>query len=276
MTTTAAGLMRSRLLAGVTTTAMCVVATGAFAGGTPPIPVSQARSLLGDSIAFDAPLSQQDFDTMTWPASGAWDVTLDTLAALPGSDATLHADQVTLMTPFGVQGTGSAVAVAEVVDSGALAYSIGSSECAMTFDVVDQRPYRIVALLAAGPNSRTRVVLAGDSGTFVDIVVEGRSQAVDVHGTLAPGRYTFQCSAFASAAITGVGVDADAASFTLHFSTSDDPADLNNDGAVASDDLGILLGAWGPCEACAADLDADGIVDGADLAMLLAAWRSHP
>jgi hypothetical protein len=48
------------------------------------------------------------------------------------------------------------------------------------------------------------------------------------------------------------------------------PADLNGDGAVNSEDLGILLAAWGVNGA--ADINGDGIVDGADLAVVLAAW----
>ncbi|MFO0874276.1 MAG: M12 family metallo-peptidase [Phycisphaerales bacterium] len=48
--------------------------------------------------------------------------------------------------------------------------------------------------------------------------------------------------------------------------------DLNHDGHVDGADLGLLLGAWGPCAACEADLDHDGDVDGADLGLLLGAW----
>jgi hypothetical protein len=54
-------------------------------------------------------------------------------------------------------------------------------------------------------------------------------------------------------------------------------ADLDGDGMVNGADLGMLLGAWGPCPSalkapCAADLEGNGIVDGADLAALLGAW----
>jgi hypothetical protein len=48
--------------------------------------------------------------------------------------------------------------------------------------------------------------------------------------------------------------------------------DLNNDGHVDGADLGAMLGAWGPCNACAADLDHDGVVGGADLGQLLGGW----
>ena len=54
------------------------------------------------------------------------------------------------------------------------------------------------------------------------------------------------------------------------------PADLSGDGMVDGADLGILLGAWGPCPGCPADLNFDNVVDGADLGILLAAWGPCP
>lgn len=48
--------------------------------------------------------------------------------------------------------------------------------------------------------------------------------------------------------------------------------DLDGDGFVNGADLGILLGAWGPCDGCPPDLDGDGVVDGADLGTLLGSW----
>jgi len=50
------------------------------------------------------------------------------------------------------------------------------------------------------------------------------------------------------------------------------PADFNGDGAVDGNDLGTLLGGWGPCPGCAEDLDGDGVVGGADLGELLGQW----
>ncbi len=47
------------------------------------------------------------------------------------------------------------------------------------------------------------------------------------------------------------------------------PADLNADGVVDSEDLAILLGAWG---GPGADLDNDGVTGASDLAILLSAW----
>ena len=52
--------------------------------------------------------------------------------------------------------------------------------------------------------------------------------------------------------------------------------DLNEDGFVDGADLGLLLGAWGPCpgEKCLGDLNSDGQVNGADLGLMLGAWGS--
>jgi hypothetical protein len=49
------------------------------------------------------------------------------------------------------------------------------------------------------------------------------------------------------------------------------PADLNGDGVVDGNDLGILLGAWGTAGG-PADLNGDGVVDGNDLGRLLGDW----
>jgi hypothetical protein len=55
------------------------------------------------------------------------------------------------------------------------------------------------------------------------------------------------------------------------------PADLNDDGFVNGDDLGILLSQWGECtSSCSADFNSDGFVNGDDLGVLLAAWGACP
>ena len=55
------------------------------------------------------------------------------------------------------------------------------------------------------------------------------------------------------------------------------PEDLNGDGVVNGDDLGMFLSAWGTCPttgACPSDFNDDGVVDGIDLGSLLGAWTS--
>ena len=56
------------------------------------------------------------------------------------------------------------------------------------------------------------------------------------------------------------------------------PADLDEDGQVAVEDLLLLMGSWGPCgeELCSADLDQNGIVDTADLLVMLGGWGPCP
>lgn len=50
-------------------------------------------------------------------------------------------------------------------------------------------------------------------------------------------------------------------------------SDLTGDCHVDGDDLGTLLGLWGPCPApCPADLNSDGVVNGEDLGTMLGDW----
>ena len=54
------------------------------------------------------------------------------------------------------------------------------------------------------------------------------------------------------------------------------PGDINGDGAANTQDLLLLLGAWGPCPDppadCPADMDGDGMVSTSELLILLANW----
>jgi hypothetical protein len=52
---------------------------------------------------------------------------------------------------------------------------------------------------------------------------------------------------------------------------TENPADLDGDGAVNAIDLAILIGAWGT-PGGSADLDHDGVVGAGDLGILLGAW----
>lgn len=49
-------------------------------------------------------------------------------------------------------------------------------------------------------------------------------------------------------------------------------ADINGDGIANGEDLGSVLGSWGPCTGCPADLNGNGLVNGEDLAIVLARW----
>ena len=51
--------------------------------------------------------------------------------------------------------------------------------------------------------------------------------------------------------------------------------DLNNDGNVGGDDVGLLLGLWGSTDPVA-DLDGDGVVGGGDVGLLLGSFGFCP
>jgi hypothetical protein len=82
--------------------------------------------------------------------------------------------------------------------------------------------------------------------------------------------------------VTVQATDEDVPGETTHYITltlvvaigGDDPVpgDFNDDGFVNGADLGLLLGAWGPCRNCPEDLNDDGVVNGADLGLELGFW----
>jgi hypothetical protein len=49
------------------------------------------------------------------------------------------------------------------------------------------------------------------------------------------------------------------------------PGDLNGDGEVNGEDVGIFLSQWGSSDGIA-DINGDGLVDGADFGILIANW----
>ncbi|MEE2896408.1 MAG: hypothetical protein VX726_11795 [Planctomycetota bacterium] len=49
-------------------------------------------------------------------------------------------------------------------------------------------------------------------------------------------------------------------------------ADLNGDGVVDADDLGLLFGFWGTCGGCPEDLNGDGRVNSIDVGILFSNW----
>lgn len=52
--------------------------------------------------------------------------------------------------------------------------------------------------------------------------------------------------------------------------------DLNGDGKVNGEDLGLFLVQWGVCMECVADFTDDGVVNGADLGLMMVAWGNCP
>lgn len=93
-----------------------------------------------------------------------------------------------------------------------------------------------------------------DGGATMDVVA-GRPYLIHVSA---------ESTSFGDASVSGL--------LAIDLSASPCPADLNGDGKVDAADLGMLLGAWGPCPGCAGDLDGSGSVDSADIGLLLAAF----
>ncbi len=106
-----------------------------------------------------------------------------------------------------------------------------------------------------------------------------------IASTVPGGRITFTVVPHGSAIRIGVdrdedgwydGDERDAGSDPANPDSTPDtmiPADLNGDGAVDSNDLLLLMSAWGPCSGdCPADLNDDGMVAAMDLLILLSMW----
>jgi hypothetical protein len=132
-----------------------------------------------------------------------------------------------------------------------------------------------------GATVDTRVAVmstCGNAGSIIGCDDDGCTQAPPwtskVTATLTAGTQYF---------IAVGGYDADTTGPTYNFLIEGPEVggcapDLNNDDVVNGQDLGILLGAWGPCggASCPADLNGDGAVNGQDLGILLGAWGPCP
>jgi hypothetical protein len=104
---------------------------------------------------------------------------------------------------------------------------------------------------AAAPSSGN----AGDLGPEGVLFVAADDSPIDAAMLVVSNEISGTVSFFAVEPVCGIAV-----------------GDLVPDCIIDGADLGELLGAWGPCNGCAADLNDDGTVDGADLAILLGAW----
>jgi hypothetical protein len=99
-----------------------------------------------------------------------------------------------------------------------------------------------------------------------------------VYGNSAGGtRIDLADAGIASARFIRIRVAADAASVpevdaVVAVQAARMLGDMNHDQRVNGEDLGMLLGAWGPCADCPADFNRDGHVGGSDLGDLLGNW----
>ncbi|MFM7798836.1 MAG: hypothetical protein ACKPBA_07610 [Planctomycetota bacterium] len=125
---------------------------------------------------------------------------------------------------------------------------------------------------AATDSRLAAMTVCGDASTVIGCDDDG---CVPGSTTIFTSKLQFTCTAGTTYYVAVGGYDAGWTGSNVEIippTAPACPADLNNDGVVNGADLGLLLGAWGPCSGCAADLNADGVVNGADLGLLLGAW----
>ncbi|MBL9149838.1 MAG: hypothetical protein JNM94_14195 [Phycisphaerae bacterium] len=249
---------------------MLSVSTAAL--GSAIVPVSQVRSASADSFVVLGPTSEQDIVDIVAPTLAPFSIAFDTNASLANGTASFDVSQDSAFLPFGFVAEGAAASTSTIVAPGGFCYSVGSSSATVTFTVAAGTAYRLGAALHADANGQTKLSLSGSGGVVVSESLIGDDESVRVAGTLSGGTWTLHVSSFSSTSLTNPGTMVDDAAFTLFLSTSPSAADLDLDGSVNASDLGLLLGAWGPCDACIADIDASGTVDAADLAALLGDW----
>jgi hypothetical protein len=97
----------------------------------------------------------------------------------------------------------------------------------------------------------------------------GRPTLVSMAGTPAWAAFVWQSGGSGASDVVGQRLNADGTLGPIAV-----VGDLNGDGLVNGQDLGILLGAWGPSAGSPADLDGDGVVNGQDLGVLLGNWSN--
>jgi len=133
---------------------------------------------------------------------------------------------------------------------------------------------------ARGVNSSGHVVGIGSSAFALPFLYDGTEThlvqdllPMDTDWDLSMNTSSSALGISEDGVIVGTGVvNNDTRAYYLAPATGN-PADLNGDGSVDSDDLGFLLAAWGSTDS-PADLDDDGVVASGDLGILLAAWGS--
>lgn len=116
----------------------------------------------------------------------------------------------------------------------------------------------VVGALSAGQTATYPLAPVVSAGALQGTVINVDAWAVDAAGRQASG---------GAAVMVGTQFSGGSGASMV--------TDLNGDGIVNGADLGLLLGSWGPCDACAActgDINGDGSVDGADLGLLLGDW----
>lgn len=252
--------------------ALPLLASNAVATADAVIPVSQSCSAFADSFVVLGPIADQDLVDVLQPGVAPFSIAFDTHASLANGTATFDLAHDSELLPFGFVAEGWSRSTSTIVRPGGFCYSVGSSSATVTFSVAADTAFRLGAALAGGANGQTKLTLSGPGGAVLSKSLTGAEESVRMTGILPAGTWTLHVFAFASTSLGASGAMSDESSFRMFLSTSPSAADLDLDGTVNAADLGLLLGSWGPCDACNADIDGDGVVNAADLAALLGDW----
>lgn len=252
------------------------LATTAIASAGELTPVSQQRSIGGDSNAIGPPKSTQDLQEVVAPGFSLFDETLSTMATNDGALANTDVHHKSTVDPCNLTASGGFISNALSTPPAVMAYSVGMSSYRVTFDLTEETSCRIVGTLEADASTHSRVMLQQGANALVNLLAADETIAVATQHHLPPGQYIVTFQSVGTAFVQGRGESVKSGSFDMRLSVCFDPADLNLDEAVDVLDLVTMLGAWGPCQGspndCLADLNTDGVVDLFDLLALLSAW----
>jgi hypothetical protein len=249
---------------------------GCLATAAQITPVSQSRSITGDSNVLGPPKPQQDIQELAAANFEAFDQSLVTSASSPNGNTSVQAFQQSAIDDCSLAAEGGFTAFAQNSPPGVFAYSVGISVYQVTFSVSEPTLCRVVGSLNAAHGTLTRVVLHQPPTSLIDRLADNASIGVAQQRFLAPGQYTFMVQALGTASVQDSGTHETSGSFNMRLTTCFVPADLNIDGVVNIDDLLGVIGAWGPCVVpagqCIPDINLDGVVNVDDLLALINAW----
>jgi hypothetical protein len=256
--------------------ASCLALAFACAAAARITPVSQHRSITGDSNVLGPPKPQQDIQELAAATFDEFDQSLVTSASSPNGNTSVQAFQQSEIGDCSLAAEGGFMAFAQNAPPGVIAYSVGISMCQVVFSVSEPTPCRVVGSLSAAQGTHSRVALHQQPTSLINLLADNASFGVAQQRILAPGQYTFVVQALGTAAVQDSGTHETSGSFNMRLSTCFAPADLNIDGVVNIDDLLGVIGAWGPCATpagqCIPDINFDSVVNVDDLLALINSW----
>lgn len=239
-------------------------------------PVSQHRTIMGDSNVVGPPSPQQDIQEVAAANFDQFEETLVTAASSPNSATNADSFQQSSIDSCTLTAAGGFESFAQNTPPGVLAYSVGSSVYQVTFSLDAPATCRIVGSISATDAVQSRVILQQQSTGIVNLTASNSTMAVAEQRSLAAGQYTLTMQSIGTAFVQNRGTHSASGSYEAKFSICFNVADLNIDGVVNIDDLLSVIGAWGPCSSpageCLADITADDVVNVDDLLTLINSW----